>query len=611
MIKRSLIVLVTFVAAACSKNEVTSTGSSGGNNNNGGGSTTPAMIILFENSNFSGTAVVAYTDGSSTSANFQNGILRLPLSTTKDKTIKSLTPQNQGLLLIGRTEGDSIILNYNNGVLNFRSAVRDYIPIGTYAEFQLIHTKPPLTGQRRYELTYDLDLMNEEWNGIGYASTDGFDGVFEGGGHKLKNLKQTVSNNSSGGLFGYLNGNRFPVEIRNLTISSGSITSNGRYAGAFAGLATGGVTFTGCHNYATVTAGGDAVFAGGMVGEMGGSVNGGGTVYFKNSANHADISITTAGGVSGGIAGGALFTVGCVMDSCTNTGMIRGGQSAGGIAGGMPNANTYFPVSNCVNKGNIIATAKAGGIVGYGAAGISKCRNSGTINCSNSDEVGGIAGRCAYVANSFNEGAITALIPEGINFPAIGGVAGNVTGGSAIGDHNTGSITVNINRVYDNNNLVGGVIGTFGTTAAASISYCYNKGTITVSGNSIYRAVGGVIGIAYWNHSIDYCFNAAPVYSNTGTVGGLAGSAANSNPYVTSVFRCYWLDSASDNALYGVGNWKAVLPAGTDLKKFSATVWPSASEGWITGTGTNNAYWKSLGGWNNGNPVYPKLFYEE
>ncbi|MCA6448912.1 MAG: hypothetical protein IM598_11945 [Chitinophagaceae bacterium] len=246
--KRSILLLLfPFLVIACTKNgEINSGGNNGngnnngsGNNNGGGNSNADTMIIMFENRNFNGSATVAYTDGSSASANFQAGVLKLPLSAARDKTIKSLTPQNQSLLLIGRTEGDSILLNYNNGILNFRSAVGGYIPIATYAEFQLINKNiTALSGH--YELKADLDLMSEEWTALGYSSPDGFYGVFEGGGHKLKNIKQTVSNNRPGGLFSYLNGNRFPVEVRNVTISSGSITSGQSNIGGIAGLATGG-----------------------------------------------------------------------------------------------------------------------------------------------------------------------------------------------------------------------------------------------------------------------------------------------------------------------------------------------------------------------------------
>lgn len=615
MKSKTLIILLPFLAIACTKNGEPNPASNNGNTNGGGGnngggnSNANTMVILFENSTFNGTATIVYTDGSSASASFLAGVSKLPLSAAKDKIIKSITPQNQSLLLIGRTEGDSIILNYNNGILNFRSPVGGFTPIATYAEFQLINKNATAPGGR-YELKTDLDLMNEEWTALGYSSPDGFYGVFEGGNHKLKNLKQTVSNSSPGGLFSYLNGNRFPVEVRNITISSGSITSSQTNIGGIAGLATGGVTIKGCQNYASLsTNSGTVAFAGGIVGEMGGSVTGGGTVYIKNCANYGEIAATNS--TSGGIAGGAVFNVGCVIDSCTNASVVRGAK-VGGIAGGMPNGNGYFPVSGCFNKGNIIAGNTAGGIVGYGAAGISGCHNSGNITCSDGNEVGGIAGRCAAVMNSYNDGLISVNIPEGINAPAIGGVAGNVNAGAAIGkNYNTGNITVAITRVYNSNTIVGGVIGGFPTSSVASLSHCYNKGTITVSGNNPYVIIGGVIGSASFNHSLEYSFNTAPLNSTSGNVGGLIGFASKGNPNVTTVFRCYWLDNAGDNAPYAVANWGNTLPAGTDIKKFSATAWPSAAEGWTTGNGTNNANWKSLGGWNNANPVYPKLFYED
>lgn len=616
MKNKFLLALLPFLAFACTKTEPTAPGGSGngngnggGNNNGGGNGNTDVMIIRFENSSFNGPATVAYTDGSSASANFQAGVLKLPLSATKDKTIKSLTPQNQSPLLIGRTEGDSIILNYNNGTLNFRTAVGGYIPIATYAEFQLINKNPTALGGH-YELKTDLDLMNEEWTGLGSSSTDGFYGVFEGGNHKLKNLKQTVTDNNAAGLFSYLKGDHFTVEIRNITISSGSITSSKTNMGGIAGLTTGSVVFNRCQNYASITSNsGTAVYAGGIVGEMSNPVTGGGTVYIKNSANYGDISVLNS--TTGGLAGGALFDVGCLIDSCTNAGAVRGTR-VGGIIGGMANGNTYFPVSNCHNKGNITATYSAGGIVAYGAAGISNCRNSGTITCSDGNEVGGIAGRCAAVLKSYNEGTISVTIPEGISSPVIGGVAGNMISAVSAGlDFNTGSITVTITRAYNSNIIVGGVIGSYPTSSVATLSHCYNKGNITVNSNNPYVIVGGVMGTASWNHSLEYSFNTAALNANAGTVGGLIGTASKGNPYVTSVFRCYWLDNANDNAIYPVGSWGSTFPPGTDIKKFSSSAWPSASESWTTGNGTNNAYWKSLGGWNNGNPVYPKLFYEE
>jgi hypothetical protein len=46
---------------------------------------------------------------------------------------------------------------------------------------------------------------------------------------------------------------------------------------------------------------------------------------------------------------------------------------------------------------------------------------------------------------------------------------------------------------------------------------------------------------------------------------------------------------------------------------FSNDAWPilAAHQQWGTGDGSGDGkYWKTLGNWNNGNPVYPKLWYE-
>ncbi|MDR1863971.1 MAG: hypothetical protein LBR08_00175 [Bacteroidales bacterium] len=47
---------------------------------------------------------------------------------------------------------------------------------------------------------------------------------------------------------------------------------------------------------------------------------------------------------------------------------------------------------------------------------------------------------------------------------------------------------------------------------------------------------------------------------------------------------------------------------------FSASAWPTigANAEWGIGDGSGSGkWWKSLGNWNGGNPVYPKLWFEE
>jgi hypothetical protein len=74
----------------------------------------------------------------------------------------------------------------------------------------------------------------------------------------------------------------------------------------------------------------------------------------------------------------------------------------------------------------------------------------------------------------------------------------------------------------------------------------------------------------------------------------------------------YWFNVADDAASYGIGN----SATNTNATPFSDTSWPTTGTylqwgiGASDGSGDGN-YWKDLGGWNGGNPVYPKLWYEE
>lgn len=68
---------------------------------------------------------------------------------------------------------------------------------------------------------------------------------------------------------------------------------------------------------------------------------------------------------------------------------------------------------------------------------------------------------------------------------------------------------------------------------------------------------------------------------------------------------CYAVAANADGD--GESTWKATL--------FSAGVWPKAAKNlaWTASPdadGTENKYWKSLGGWNGGMPEYPTLWWE-
>jgi hypothetical protein len=69
----------------------------------------------------------------------------------------------------------------------------------------------------------------------------------------------------------------------------------------------------------------------------------------------------------------------------------------------------------------------------------------------------------------------------------------------------------------------------------------------------------------------------------------------------------YWVKGVSD-AAKGIGEPASDVNAAL----FGFGEWPDPTfTEWGLGDGSDGErYWKSLGAWNDGNPVYPKLWYE-
>ncbi|MDR1339089.1 MAG: hypothetical protein LBK58_03420, partial [Prevotellaceae bacterium] len=119
---------------------------------------------------------------------------------------------------------------------------------------------------------------------------------------------------------------------------------------------------------------------------------------------------------------------------------------------------------------------------------------------------------------------------------------------------------------------------------------CYN--TANISGGDHY--IGGISGNS--TSTISSCYSIGAVSGNGVSIGGICGRISGSG----SVTACYWKDIPGDKAAYGTGSSSSNAGAGI----FAAGVWPSSAE-W----GSSN--WKTLGSWNDGNPVYPRLAFED
>lgn len=181
------------------------------------------------------------------------------------------------------------------------------------------------------ELTADIDLENEAWKPIGYASnydeTKAYSGTFDGKGYTIKNLN--VSGSGNIGLFGYVSGGT----IRNLTVA-GSVTATGGRAG--------GITCT-------------------LI-----------DVLIENCANLCTVTYTGADGSVGGIVGYAYpIDDSVAIRDCYNIGKIDGGTRTGGILG----LDNYpgTEISNCYNVGSVTGNEYVGAIAGNTCYSPSNC----------------------------------------------------------------------------------------------------------------------------------------------------------------------------------------------------------------------------------------------
>jgi uncharacterized protein YjdB len=278
--------------------------------------------------------LLTYTDNSTMTLPVHDGQAMLVHSS---RTIKSLTPAGGSPILIGRKADSDVSLKFNGTALAFRDAVDGFVPIGTYAEFQLIKTA--LGGSYRQEA--DLDLMNESWTPISI-----FSGTFTGDRHTIANLYVSRGTFGDNGLFGRSSN----ATIQYVNIVSGSVSGKGASAGIL-GYMTGGLVFA-CSNNADVS--GEDNNLGGIVGFTYGTDPT--IIACRNSGN-----ITNTEAYNGGIVG--YVGVATTIIACYNTGTITGKTMNGGIVGAGGNITASY------NTGTI-ATDAAGSWNSIGNSGV-------------------------------------------------------------------------------------------------------------------------------------------------------------------------------------------------------------------------------------------------
>ena len=282
-----------------------------------------------------------------------------------------------------------------------------------------------------FKMTADIDMSGvEDFLGIATAARKKsssntafyFDGVFDGNGHTIRNMKiegasfkddgsiNTAVSTAEGasrsniGLFGTL---WYNAVVKNVNIDASCSISGYAYTGSIAGYmkATGSATSAGngaqivnCTSSATVTGyggniGGIAGYAtrtaaNGMISiegcafygtvnsdynPVGGIIGYGSRINIINCANYGNVNCmilqggraaTTARTRGGGIIGNDQY---CALTNCLNAGNIYvSGNVAGGIAGNVSRTGNEGTFTACVNTGSVICpdiTKK--GVIGY------------------------------------------------------------------------------------------------------------------------------------------------------------------------------------------------------------------------------------------------------
>ena len=261
------------------------------------------------------------------------------------------------------------------------------------------------------------------------SETKVFAGNFNGNG-KIISLTITGSN-SYVGLFANVGADG---NIHHLNVSANIV---GSYrVGGIAGENAGTISY--CIVSGTVT----------------GSQNAGGIVGYNttgvvdNCTNNANVTVVSSSTYKSNIGGIAGINTKGIIQNCTNNATVNGATIIGGIVG-----KNESEILSCTNTGKITGTGNCiGGITGRNDDIISRCKNTGDI--TGVDFVGGITG------NNNQESSGDGMLKNCINSGAINGAG-----------------------------AIGGIAGE--NVSGATVQYCVNMPTGTVSGNS---NVGSIVG---------------------------------------------------------------------------------------------------------------------
>ncbi|MBE6638025.1 MAG: hypothetical protein E7616_01005 [Ruminococcaceae bacterium] len=391
-----------------------------------------------------------------------------------------------------------------------------------------------------------------------FSPINGFDGIFDGGGHSISGLYIHGEEDTAAALFG-----RGKGSIRHLYLNN-SLIHSGLEA---ASIALQMQLLEDCHSNAFVyapTVGGVGLLGDARFCSFGGVVSGiqvGGVMYGANvshSQNSGSVYGIAAGGIlyngsalycensgnvtafeykadalpSGGSAGGIVYAGSA--SHCQNLGTVRAHTKVGGIAANNELANE--PITYCQNRGKVTGVALVGGIAGVGNA--QNCSNHIDIHAEK--HAGGIvgAGNCTLCANF---APIEAR--EG---------SGGIMGGNAIEPYAKEKFT--ISKCYNMGaikaeNAAGGILG---EGSNVFITDCYNTASVSWNESGGGTAFGGIAGRGE-KLTIQNCYNVGNIRANL-WVGGVLGEKKSGSTLKNCCFQEGCAANTSGTVFQGIGS---------------------------------------------------------
>lgn len=196
-----------------------------------------------------------------------------------------------------------------------------------------------------------------------------FKGTYDGNNKTISNLTVNAPNSNYQGLFGYTR----EAKIKNVTLANCNITGK-QYTGGIVGYASTSTAIENCHVNGNINAtASDASEHGGIVGSAT-------ATSITNCTVTGTISTSVSNDNYGGIVGAANYDV--VITSCENAAKISGdGQKHGGIVGRDNNGSNKFKY--CLNTGVVKGNQYVGAIAGerYSPSNFDHCyySNQSTI----------------------------------------------------------------------------------------------------------------------------------------------------------------------------------------------------------------------------------------